>query len=410
MRICLLYFILFCSLFIMQSCNSEHANNIQNNIVDTEKDDNQCQDDLFFGFSKKEYNISKHSVKNNQNITDILSHEGVPYSSILKLVEQSKGVFDVKKLRSQQPYYILRANGDSSAQADYMVYEKDRTNYVVFALRDSMLVSQKQKNISYYLDTVAGTINNSLWLSLDSKGADVNIANELSDIYGWTIDFFGIQKGDSYRVFYENILADGDTIGLNRVISAQFTHTGETYKAYYFATDSLGGEYFDEKGNSMRKTFLKAPLRYKRISSRFSHRRFHPVLKIYRPHHGIDYAAASGTPVYSIGDGLVVKTGYQRRGGGNYVKIRHNSTYTSVYMHLKGFAKGLHAGKRVKQGQLIGYVGATGLATGPHLDFRVYKNGTPINPLHIKSTPAKPVPDSLMARFESWRDSLDSYL
>ncbi|TLS65114.1 M23 family metallopeptidase, partial [Mariprofundus erugo] len=135
-------------------------------------------------------------------------------------------------------------------------------------------------------------------------------------------------------------------------------------------------------------TFLKAPLRYSRISSGFSNNRFHPVLKKYRPHHGIDYAAPSGTPVYTIGDGTVIKKGYQKRGGGNYIKVKHNANYTTVYMHLKGFAKGIHVGQRLKQGDLVGYVGATGLATGPHLDFRVYRNGLAINPLKMKSTPA----------------------
>lgn len=394
--------------FVLLACDTKKPKE-ENTTTPIDNPAHVIPEDIFFGLPENDFDISYHEVAPNENITDILSRANVPYADILTLVDKAKPNFDVRKLRSKRPYYILRSKADSLHTA-YMIYETDRTNYIVFGWQDSLSVHTGSKDISYIRDTVSGTIDNSLWLSLSAQGANTEIANELSEIYGWTIDFFGIQKGDAYKVLYEYMLADGDTIGLNRVLAAQFTHMGDDFFAYYFASDSLQGEYYDEEGNSMRKTFLKAPLRYKRISSRFSHRRFHPVLKRYRPHHGIDYAAASGTPVYSIGDGMVIKKGYQRRGGGNYVKIRHNSTYTTVYMHLRGFAKGLHTGQRVKQGQLIGYVGATGLATGPHLDFRVFKNGTPINPLNVKSTPAKPVPDSLRKSFSYIKDSLNTYL
>jgi len=242
-------------------------------------------------------------------------------------------------------------------------------------------------------------------MSLYHQHANTELANELAEIYGWTIDFFGIQKGDHYKVLYEQLVVDQDTFGIGNIYAANFNHMNEDYQAYYFVQDSVG-EFFDEEGNSLRKTFLKAPLRYKRISSKFTNRRYHPVLKIYRPHHGVDYAAAAGTPVHTIGDGVVIKKGYQKRGGGNYIKIKHNSTYSTTYMHLQGFAKGMRVGKHVKQGELIGYVGSTGLATGPHLDFRVYKNGTAINPLSIKSTPAKPVDSANIERFRALVDSL----
>jgi len=202
---------------------------------------------------------------------------------------------------------------------------------------------------------------------------------------------------------------DKDTIGIGQVYAANFKHDNEDYQAYYYVQDSIG-EYFDEKGNSLRKTFLKAPLRYSRISSRFSNSRYHPVLKIYRPHHGVDYAAPSGTPVHTIGDGIVIKKGYQKNGGGNYLKIKHNANYTTVYMHLRGFARGIHVGKRLKQGDLIGYVGATGLATGPHLDFRVFRNGVAINPLTIKSEPAKPIDSVNWNEYQQLIDSLKNFI
>jgi len=348
--------------------------------------------------------IEKHQVKKNQNLSDILSSNGLSYKQIYTLVNHSKNIFDVRKLRGGNTYYLFK-NTDSLSQLAYLVYQKNRIDYVVFSMDDSLRVWQGKKELKRVIDTISGVVQTSLWMSLYNQNANTELANELSDIYGWTIDFFGIQKGDYYKVLYEQLVVDQDTFGIGKIYAANFNHMNQNYQAYYFVQDSAG-EFFDENGNSLRKTFLKAPLRYKRISSRFSNRRFHPVLKIYRAHHGVDYAAAAGTPVHTIGDGIIIKKGYQRRGGGNYVKIKHNSTYTTTYMHLQGFAKGIKVGKHVKQGELIGYVGATGLATGPHLDFRVYKNGKAINPLSIKSTPAKPVDSVNMQEFKALVDSL----
>jgi len=226
------------------------------------------------------------------------------------------------------------------------------------------------------------------------------MANNLSEIYAWTIDFFGLQKGDRYKVYFEKQFVEGKYIELGKIIAADFYHAGDDNYAFYFEQNNQG-DYFDEKGNSLQRTFLKAPLRYSRISSGFSNSRLHPVLKIRRPHHGVDYAAPSGTPVHTVGDGIVVKKGYQKRGGGNYIKIKHNGTYSTTYMHLKGFSKGIAVGKKVKQGDLIGYVGKTGLATGPHLDFRFYRNGKAVNPLKVESPPSKPIDSAYIEQFDS---------
>lgn len=225
----------------------------------------------------------------------------------------------------------------------------------------------------------------------------------LSNIFGWTIDFFGLQKQDEFRVIYEQEHVDGKSLLNFNILAASFRHGDSTYYAIPFEQD---GEvlYYNDKGNSLEGAFLKAPLDFFRISSRFSNSRFHPVLKRYRAHHGVDYAAPSGTPVYAIGSGRVIARGYQAKGGGNYVKIKHNSVYTTTYMHLSRFAKGLKVGNTVAQKEVIGYVGSTGLSTG--LDFRVYENGKPINPLTIKSQPKKPVSAANMPRFTVVRDSL----
>ncbi len=230
--------------------------------------------------------------------------------------------------------------------------------------------------------------------------ADPNLSNDLSETYAWTIDFFGLQKGDTYKVIYEKQFVDSTYVGLKKVVASVFYHGGDSLFAFYFEQDGKG-DYFDDKGNSLQRTFLKAPLRFTRISSKFSNSRLHPVLKIRRPHHGVDYAAPSGTPVYTVGDGTVIKKGYQKRGGGNYIKIKHNGTYSTTYMHLKGYAKGVKVGDHVKQGDLLGYVGATGLATGPHLDFRFYRNGKPVNPLKVESPPSLPIDTANQAAFDS---------
>ena len=231
------------------------------------------------------------------------------------------------------------------------------------------------------------------------------LAVELSDIYAWTIDFFAIQKGDHFTVIYDEAFVGGESIGLRKIYSASFTQGGTTFYAIRF-TQEEGDSFFDEKGNSLRKAFLKAPLKFSRISSRFSENRMHPVLRIVRPHHGVDYAAATGTPVYTIGDGVVLQKSYQPAGGGNFIKIRHNSVYSTSYMHLSKFASGLKVGLHVRQGEVIGYVGMTGLASGPHLDFRVYIGGTAVDPLTIKSEPAEPVKPANLTKFNTLRDSV----
>jgi murein DD-endopeptidase MepM/ murein hydrolase activator NlpD len=241
------------------------------------------------------------------------------------------------------------------------------------------------------VDTVisSASIQTSVWVSMQRNNIDPLLALDLSEIYAWTIDFFGIQEGDKYVVEYEKRYVDTNYIGLGDVLSAKFTHSNHEYYAVLFTQDSLT-DYFDEKGGSLRRTFLKAPLRFSRISSGYSNSRYHPVLKIRRPHHGVDYAAPRGTPIYSIGDGIVKEKRYAG-GYGNMIMIKHNGTYSTRYAHLSKYASGLKVGQFVKQGEVIGYVGSTGLSTGPHLDFRFYKNGSPVNPLKVESPPALPV-------------------
>jgi len=258
------------------------------------------------------------------------------------------------------------------------------------------------------LRSVSGKINSSLWGTIENAKVDPELAISLAQIYQWTIDFYAIQKGDEFKVIYEDISVDGKSVGLGVIHSAWFKHAGQDYYAYRFEQNKIA-EYFSEDGQNLRREFLKAPLKFTRISSRFSNARFHPVLRIFRPHHGVDYAAPSGTPVHTIGSGSVVKAGYAG-GAGRMIMIRHSNNYSTSYMHLAGFGPGIHNGSHVSQGQLIGYVGSSGLSTGPHLDFRVYQNGKAINPLTIKSPPSLPVSKQNIAAFDSVKNLYEKNL
>ncbi|MEA3505309.1 MAG: M23 family metallopeptidase [Bacteroidota bacterium] len=332
-------------------------------------------------------------VKKNQFLADILSNSGVDYAVINRAVKKINTAFDVRKIKRGNTYHLFKDT--ITSQLCYFVYEINNTKYVTLNLSDKNNVDVfiGEKTIVKKIRWARGTIESSLWNAFVSVDSDPVVALSLSEIYAWNIDFFDLKKGDEFVVKYEDLYVDGKKIGVGEVYNALLMHQGEPYYSFKYVKDSLD-DYYDETGASMRRTFLKAPLRFSRISSRFSNNRYHPVLKIYRAHHGVDYAAPRGTPVYTIGDGVVIKIGYQRRGGGRYVKVKHNSIYSTTYMHLHGFAKGIKRGKKLKQGDLIGYVGSTGLATGPHLDFRVYKHGAAINPLHLESPSADPV-DSL---------------
>ena len=357
-----------------------------------------------YGLPADSFLIETGVVKSNQYLSQILNVRGVGMGTIDKIARKSKSVFDVRKIKSGNRFTVF-STPDSINEARYFVYENSATKYTVFELIDSLSIYQGEKEIQTRLRTAQGVVETSLWNAMVNNGQDAMLALELSDIFAWTIDFFAIQKGDRFRVIYDEQFVDSISIGIGEIYAVQFDHYGEENYAFIFNQDNRM-DYFDEKGVSLRKAFLKAPLKFSRISSRYSNSRMHPVLRIRRPHHGIDYAAPKGTPVMSIGDGTVIARAYQKRGGGNYLKVKHNSVYTTTYMHLSGFAKGVTTGTRVSQGQVIGYVGSTGLATGPHLDFRVHKNGSAVDPLKVKAPPVEPIIEENLQRYNVVKDSL----
>ncbi len=358
-------------------------------VLAEEKPTEQVVHDVRYGIIVDSLHCAYGKVGRNENISDILLAFDLPYEKVLELASGTKDVFDVRKIRSGNNYVAFTNNDSLNKDLLYFVYEISATKYVKYAFNDSIVATLGEKPVETRIAYAEGLIETSLWNALVESDSDPYVSVELSEVYAWVIDFFGIQKGDKFWVKYEEYFVEGEKVGVGKVLSCLMNHLGEDYYAFYYVQDSVG-DYFDENANSLRRTFLKAPLRYKRISSKFSNSRLHPILKIRRPHHGVDYAAPKGTPVVSIGDGVVLKA--QRSGGaGNMVKIKHNGTYTTAYLHLSGYGKNVKAGARVKQGQVIGYVGSTGLSTGAHLDFRVYKNGKAVDPLKMKSPPAKPV-------------------
>ena len=358
-----------------------------------------------YGIPEDDYNVKYGIVKPRQNLSHILTDHGLSLRDVHNLNERSKGVFDVRKIRSGQAYAVFYAKDDSLGAPRYFVYEEDPKSYIVFHLQGDGRVTRGQNPVEWRRREVKGQVESSLWVAMQSNNTSPQLAVVLSHIFGWSIDFFGLQKQDEFRVIYEQEYVDNKPLPNFHVLAAAFRASDSIYYAIPFVQDNEE-LYYNEHGNSLEGAFLKAPLDYYRISSRFSNARYHPVLKRYRAHHGVDYAAPTGTPVYAIGSGTVIAKAYQAGGGGNYVKIKHNSVYVSTYMHLSRFAKGLNVGDHVQQKQVIGYVGSTGLSTGPHLDFRVHENGRPINPLTIKSQPKKPISNANRQAFTHLCDSL----
>ncbi len=360
-----------------------------------------------YGIVVDSFRVVKDVVKTGENLSYILSRYHIGPGDIDKLVNKSAGIFNLKNFRAGNKYTVL-CTDDSLSRACYFIYEATPTSYIVFETGDSVHIHTGEKEVVLRHRSAKGTISSSLWNAMAEAGASPNLTIELSEIYAWSIDFYSVQPGDSFTVLYEELVVDDQPIGLGNIISAKFTHGGRDLFAYRFVQDDQA-DYFDENGQSLRKAFLKAPLRYSRISSRFSNSRLHPVLRIRRPHHGVDYAAPKGTPVHSVGNGTVIDARWAG-GAGRLVKIKHNATYTTAYMHLSGYGPGITKGARVQQGQVIGYVGSSGLSTGPHLDFRFYKNGTPVDPLKVESPPALPVKKALLDQFNAQRIMLTRQL
>jgi murein DD-endopeptidase MepM/ murein hydrolase activator NlpD len=359
-----------------------------------------------FGFVADGVDYSDGKINRNESLYIILNRFGVSPQKIYEIQRQTAGLVDLNRLIPGQNYRIYSSQDIPFA----FVWQYDLTEFVTIQWDDeNVKVTDGHIPVDFVDQVSSGIITNSLYESVRAENASRMLGSKLAEIFGWEVDFFALQRGDHYKAIYQDRYANDQYIGIGDVKAAEFQHKGEIFRAYYFDNGERRG-YFDEKGNSLQKELLKAPFRYsQRVSSGFSSNRFHPILKQNRPHYGTDYAAPTGTPVIAVGDGVVIEA--QRRGGnGNIVQIRHNSSYKTAYLHLNGFAPGIKRGVQVKQGDVIGYVGQSGLATGPHLCYRMYVNERPVNSQRIDLPASNSLENEYMSDFLSEVYRLDRML
>lgn len=362
------------------------------------------QEQYLYGIPMGDYDIETAEIASGETFSKLLNARlGLSMGKVTQLINLSKGKLDMREIRAGNTYAAFYTT-DSTHTLQYLVYEKSITEYVVFGTGDSLYVQKEKKNAVVEERYAEGVIKSSLYGTISENNLSMELGNKLFDIFQWSIEFSTLQKGDSFRVIYEDVLVDTVSIGIGKVYGAIFNHGGKDYYAIRFKQGEEQG-YWDEKGQNLRKSFLRAPLSFKaRISSKFG-MRVHPIRRVRAQHNGVDYACPAGTPVLAIADGTVVKK-YFERGGGNTLILQHAQGLRSGYLHLRGYANGIAVGKRVKQGDVIAYVGSTGMSTGPHLDFRVWVNNKAIDPLKIPSIPSNPIAGQYKGAFEKMRQDV----
>ena len=386
-------------LFILSNINNEKTTKEIDEVVPK-----VIEPEYAYGILVDSFNVTKGVVKQGQTLGEILYANHIDHPQIAEIVNKSKGIFDVRRVNAGKEFTIICVD-DSTEKACYFIYQEDPTNYVVMDLTNEVDVYRGKKEVTTKVNVAYGEINSSLWITIQEQNLSPKIAAELSTIYAWTIDFFKIQKGDAFKVYYENKYIDNEYIGIGRILASEFTHKGQNFYSFYYRENENFGDYFDEKGRTLRKAFLKAPVDYKRISSRYSKRRKHPVTGRWKGHFGTDYAADRGTPIVTTANGTIVSASYTKNNG-NFVKVRHNGTYTTQYLHMSKIKPGIRKGVYVKQGETIGYVGSTGLATGPHVCYRFWVNGKQVDPYKQDLPPGDPIKEANREVYMIAKDSL----
>ena len=363
-----------------------------------------------FGYTLNNYNVKKSKVKNGDSFGSILEKNNLYYPQIYNIVQKVKKVYDIRKINIGKPYTILSSK-DSLNTPQVFIYQPNKIDYVVVSLTDSLWAEKKSKAVKIKEFEAEGIITSSLSETMEKQKLSPLLSNELSEIYAWTIDFFRLEKGDNFKIIYSaKYIDDSIYVGLNRIHSAFFEHRGKPFYAIEFETDPKRGivEYFDENGKNLRRAFLRSPVQFSRVSSRYNlKRRIAYYGYRIRPHKGTDFAAAVGTPIRATASGTVTKSSYTRSNG-NYVKIKHNGTYSTQYLHMD--KRGVKVGQFVKQGDYIGTVGMTGNTSGPHVCYRFWKNGRQVDPLKQKLPEAKPVSKELKERYMVHMDPIKKQL
>jgi murein DD-endopeptidase MepM/ murein hydrolase activator NlpD len=357
---------------------------------------------ILYGMVVDNHLVIEDKIKRNQRLSDILQPYNVPAKLIHQISILSKGIFDVRKIAADKKYTLI-CREDSLKTAKAFVYEPNAIDYVIFNFEDSTVNVYKREVVTVE-KTVTGVIKSNLSETIEEMGMSHELTNKFVDIFGWQVDFQRLQKGDKFKMIFEEEQVEGQSVGIKEIKGIYFEHFGTPLYAIPF-DQGEGMSFFGADGKSMKKALLRYPIEFTRISSRYSMSRFHPVRKIWKAHLGTDFAAPTGTPIRSVGDGIVEEAQYKSNNG-NYVKIRHNGTYTTQYLHMSKIASGVRAGTRVQQGQTIGYVGSTGLATGPHLCYRFWKNGVQVDALAVDLPPTEPIKKANMAAFEEVKNAL----
>ena len=370
-------------------------------ILDNENPVVEAEPKFYLTLPADTLRFENHTIASGESFGALLGKRGISTAQIYQIAAAVEPVFNVRKIRAGVT--VKFATGDSSLFPSYFIYPESTYEYYIVSLQsDSIYAKKVEKERTVRRRQISGTIEDALYLSVNNAGGTNALAMSLVEVYAWTIDFFRLQKGDAFSVIYEEEYVDDTTyVGLKRIVGANLTHMGNDFYAFPYENELGFNDYYDEEGRSLRKTFLRAPLNFTRISSRYSGNRFHPVQKRWKAHLGTDYAAPTGTPIMSTADGVIIAATYTSANG-NYVKVRHNSTYTTQYLHMSKIKPGIKNGVRVKQGDVIGYVGSTGLATGPHVCYRFWVNGKQVDPYKQKLPDAKPLEADRMEAYKRY--------
>ena len=391
------------------ACGGRSSDNEMEGFI--EVDSTELAEPIFlYGIDTTPYIVEDDSVRKGDTAGGILGRYGISARKIANLESKSEEIFPLRKIRADRTFTtFVRTEDDSTGTReilDYMVYHISNTEYAIFAfVGDSVHVTREQMPIRLERKRVTAEITSSLWGAIMSADLPYALADEFEDIFKWSVDFFGIQEGDSFSIIFDEKFVDTTSVGIGRIYGARFNMGKKTIYAIPYADPNGKLAYWDYDGTSLKKQMLQAPLKYTRISSKFTYSRLHPVYRVYRPHTGVDYSAPMGTPVHSVADGVVTKAGWGG-GGGNTIYIEHAGGLKTGYLHLKSFANGIKVGTRVSQGQTIGYVGSTGTSTGPHLDYRIWQNGKPIDPLKVTQQPSEPISKQHRDGFELVRERI----
>jgi murein DD-endopeptidase MepM/ murein hydrolase activator NlpD len=362
----------------------------------------KLESELKFGFDQSTHYYETVTVKPNQFLGDILGLYGIDGATVSDLALKAKDVYSVRMIRAGKDLTFVKK--DSCSNPFCFIYEPNPFSYITYEFGDTVDVCRSFVDYETCIETASGVIETSLWSAMIKNGLTPGIIDKMEDALASSVDFYHTQKGDEFKLLFERKYIKDRPVSIGQILGAYYKNEQGEFYSVYFKNDKYDG-FYDKEGRANTSAFLRSPVKYSRISSKFNRNRFHPILKRRKAHLGTDYAAPRGTPIRAVADGTISRRGYTE-GNGKYIKVKHNKTYSSQYLHMHNYAKGIRNGVRVKQGQTIGYVGSTGLATGPHVCFRFWKNGRQINHLREIFPPSKPMKKEDLPLFYDVRDDV----